>query len=87
MRSSSGVATPVLALKMLCAGLSADGGFVERGGLVDALKVEAGDLLRLAVFEDGEVFGGESADDFAGLLVADDDVGEDEVAVDLEREG
>ena len=38
------------------AGLAADGGFVERGGFVDAFEVEADDLLRLAVLGDGEVF-------------------------------
>ncbi len=38
------------------AGFAADGGFVERGGFVDGFEVEGGDLLRLAVFGDGEVF-------------------------------
>ncbi len=59
-------------------------GLVERGGLVDAFKVEADDLLRLAIFLDLEVVGGEAAHHFPGLLVADHDVGEDEVAVHLE---
>ncbi len=39
-------------------GLAGDGVlFGEDGGCVDALEVEAGDLLRLVVFEDGEVGG------------------------------
>ena len=73
-------------LRRRASGHAADGGFVERSGLIDAFEVEGGDLLRLAVFEDGEVALLETADDFAGLLVADDDVGEDEVAVDLQGE-
>ena len=87
LRSSSVRGDAGFRVEDAMAGLSGDGGLVERGGLVDAFKVEAGDLLRLAVLEDGEVFGGESADDFAGLLVTHDDVGEDEIAVDLKREG
>jgi len=66
--------------------LSNDGGLIELRGLIDALKVEARDALRLAVFEDGEVFGGEAADDGSGFFVAHDDIGKDEVTVDLEGE-
>ncbi len=64
-----------------------DGGFVEGGGFVDVFKVEAGDMLRLAVLGNGEIFFGETLHGRAGLLVDDNDVGEDQIAVDLEGEG
>ncbi len=67
--------------------LAVDRGLIERRGLIDALKVEADDLLRLAIFLDLEVVGGEAADNLSRLLVADNDVGEDQVAVDLEGVG
>ena len=43
---------------------AADGRLVQRRGHVDALKIEGGDLLLLAVFVDGEVALLEAADQF-----------------------
>ena len=62
-------------------------GLVERRGLIDALEVEADDLLRLAILLDLEVVGSEPADHFSGLFIADNDVGEHQVAVHLEGIG
>lgn len=62
---------------------SADRGLVESGGLIDIFKVEARNLLRLVVFKDGKVSLCEAMYNFASLLVANDYVGEDEIAVDL----
>ena len=61
--------------------LAVYGGLVERRGLIDTLEIEADDLLRLAVLLDLKVVCGEAADHLAGLLVADHDVGEHQVAV------
>ena len=60
---------------------------VEHSRLVHALVVEAGDLLRLAVFEDSEVVGSETFDDLTGLLVAHHHVGQHNVGLHLQREG
>ena len=60
---------------------AADGGFVERSGHVDALEVEGGNLLLLAVLVDGEVALLEAVNEFAGLFVADHDIGEHEFGV------
>ena len=58
-------------------------GLIEGRGLVDTLKIEADDLLRLAVLHDLKIVGGQTANHLASLLIADHDVGEHEVAVDL----
>ena len=64
-----------------------DGGLIERRGLVDVLKVEADDLLRLAILLNLEILFGETLHHLAGLLVAHHDVGEHQIAVDLEGVG
>ncbi len=64
--------------------LAADGGLrLLLYELVDVLEVEGLDALRFAVFEDGEVGGLQSLHHFAGLLIANDDVGEHEFALHL----
>ena len=50
------------------------------GFLREILALEDRDFLRLAVFENGEVFGFELVDGFTGF-VADSDVDDDEVAL------
>ncbi len=81
------VATAVHAAHDGIGSLAVHRGLVERGGLIDTLEVEADDLLRLAILLDLEVVGGEAADHFSGLLIADHDVGEHQVAVDLKGVG
>ena len=68
--------------------LPGNGGLLgEHRSFIDVLVVEADDVLRLLVFDDGKVAGLEAFDDGAGFLVANDDVGEHDVGVDIEREG
>ena len=72
---------------MVLRSLAVHRGLIERRGLIDALEVEADDLLRLAILLDLEVVGGETADNLSRLFVADNNVGEHQVAVDLKGVG
>ena len=67
-------------------GQSADGGFAERRGHLHALEVEGRNLLLLAVFVDAEVALLESAHHFARLGIARHNVGQHQLAVQLEHE-
>ena len=60
-----------------------DCGLIEWRGLVDTLKIEANDLLRLAILHDLKIAGGQTANHLSSLLIADHNVGEHQVAVDL----
>ena len=54
---------------------AADRGLLERRGHVHILKVEGGDLLLFAVFEDMEIALFEPLDQLAGLRVSSYDIG------------
>ena len=72
---------------MVLRSLAVHRGLVERRGLIDALEVEADNLLRLAILLDLEVVGGEAADHFSCLFIADNNVGEHQVAIHLKGIG
>ena len=67
--------------------LAVNGRLIQGRGLIHTLEIEADDLLRLAVFLDLEVVGREPANHFSCLLVADDHVGQHQVAIHFESEG